>query len=226
MLHRGAVMPERDDVGDAHLLLHQALEDGVELLVGRQRILVLLVLAELRGRGFGKDRRRDYLALRPNAPVGPLAVPEVREPIDRGLVEVLDRIEAAVHVAVERGVADRDLRLVAGRDQHQPELVGERHQRHAAHARLDVLFRDVRRQVGEERIEDLGDAFDRGHDRQHVVADAETLGAFRRVGEALFRRVEVGEHDGAHAACPKRVDRHRRARPRNQCRRTSPARRP
>ena len=51
--------------------------------------------------------------LRADAPVGParaFRLPEIaqpRQPVDFGLVEVLDRIEAAVHVAVQRGVADR-----------------------------------------------------------------------------------------------------------------------
>src|SRR5690606_28636792 len=43
-----AVMAARDDVVDRHLALDEAFEDLVQHLVGRQRILVLLVRAEFR----------------------------------------------------------------------------------------------------------------------------------------------------------------------------------
>ena len=78
------------------------------------------------------------------------------EPVDQGLGNVLEHGEAARHVAVERGVADRRLALVAG-GEHQPaELVGERHQQVAADAGLDVLLGDARRrriEVGGQLLE-------------------------------------------------------------------------
>src|SRR5207248_11013986 len=65
------------------------------------------------------------------------------EPVHHRLGDVLDDGEPAREVAVERGVADRHLRLVAG-GEHQPaELVGQRHQEVAPDARLDVLRGEV-----------------------------------------------------------------------------------
>ena len=66
--------PARHDVGDAHLALDQALQDVVEHVVGRQRILVLLVLAQLGRRRLGDDVLRDHHAVRPERAGGLPAV--------------------------------------------------------------------------------------------------------------------------------------------------------
>src|SRR5438552_933620 len=71
----------------------------------------------------------------------PVAPP--RELVDERLRYVLDRGEAAGHVAVQRGVADGELALVAGREHERAELVGHRHEQVAADARLEVLLGDV-----------------------------------------------------------------------------------
>ena len=81
---------------------------------------------------------------------GHVFVAPSRERVDLGLVHVFQHRVAAAHVAVERGVADRHLRLVAGRDEQLAELVRERHQQHAADARLQILFRR-RRAAGRRR---------------------------------------------------------------------------
>ena len=76
------------------------------------------------------------------------------EPEHVRLVDVLEQREAAGHVAVERRVADRELGLVPGRDDEPAELVRERHQQHAADARLEVLLGEVglaARERGRER---------------------------------------------------------------------------
>ena len=86
------------------------LEHLVELRVRRQRVLVELVGAQLGARRALDGRLRDQLA-----PGALVQVP--REPEDVRLVDVLEQREAAGHVAVERRVADRELRLVAGRDE-------------------------------------------------------------------------------------------------------------
>ena len=65
MQHGVAVEARRDDVGDRLLALDQPLQDLVEHVVGRQRVLVLLVLAQLRGRRLGDDVLRDHLAVGP-----------------------------------------------------------------------------------------------------------------------------------------------------------------
>ena len=74
-----------------------------------------------------------------------------RHAVDHRLRHVGDHGEAAGHVAVERAVADRQLRLVAGRQQQRAALVRQRHQQVAADARLDVLFGDVARRCRRRR---------------------------------------------------------------------------
>src|SRR5262249_25482013 len=63
-----------------------------------------------RGGRPGKMAGGAHGAPGPAPPRGLRAVPTPAEPIARGLVETLDRIEPAVHVAIERGVADRHFR--------------------------------------------------------------------------------------------------------------------
>ena len=142
--------------------------------------------------------------------VRPVGVAPARQVIDLGLVEVLHRIEAAVHVAVERGVADRHLRLVAGGHHHGAELVGDGHQDGAAGPRLEVLLGDVRLAAGEDRLERLSEALDRLLDRHDVVAHAQRLGDLGGVGEAFLGGVAIGQHDAMDPARAQRVHRHRR----------------
>ena len=165
---------------------------------------------------------------RPAGPSASVRLPAIAQPgqaIDLRLVEVLDRIEAAIHVAIERGVADRHFRLVAGGDHHQAELVGDRHQDDAARARLQIFFGDVARRpaknAGERRLEPLHRAFD----RHHVVVHAERLRDRLGVVERFLRGVAVGQHHAAHALGAERIDRERRAQARNRRRRTGRARR-
>src|SRR5207253_11405767 len=106
-LDRLRVEAARHDVGHALVPLDVAFQDGVQLGVWRQGVLVRLVRAQL-GRGRPReDRLRDQLAPRPR--VGVLA-----QLVDERLRAVLDDREAPRHVAVERGVSDGDLALVAG----------------------------------------------------------------------------------------------------------------
>ena len=77
--------------------------------------------------------------------------------------------EPAGHVAVQRAVADRQLRLVAGRQQQRAALVRQRHQQVAADARLDVLLGDVARRAGERRAQRV---VHRAHRRFESAASA------------------------------------------------------
>src|SRR5215475_4483058 len=133
---RLAVEAVRDDLGDRLFALDQPFEDLVEYVVGWQRVLVGLVLAQLGGGRTGENIVGNDLRVWPERAVGLPAVAQPRQPINFGLVEVLDRVEAAVHVAIERGIADRHFRFIAGGHHHQAELVGDRHQDGAARPRL------------------------------------------------------------------------------------------
>ena len=125
----------------------------------------------------------------PSAPSGFQRVAQPRQAEHLGLVEILDRIEAAVHVAIERRVADRHFRLVAGRHHHQAELVGDRHQDRAAGARLQILFGDVARHAGEDAgCSVASKPCTALFDRHHVVVHAERLARSPRRRRAIPAR--------------------------------------
>ena len=96
-------------------------EHLVEDRIGRQRVLVGLVGPQFGARRLVDDRLRDHVAMRAERAVGHVRIAPVGELVDLHLEEVLDRIEAAVHVAIDGGVADRHLGLVAGGQQHRAE---------------------------------------------------------------------------------------------------------
>src|SRR5207237_94795 len=92
----GAVEAARFDLIHRQVLLDERFQDRVEHLVGRQRVGVFLSRPKLRGR-----RALDH-PLRNRAAEG---VPVAREAVHQELAAVLDRREAAGHVAVERRIA-------------------------------------------------------------------------------------------------------------------------
>src|SRR5439155_14819188 len=150
--------------------------------VGRQRVLVELVVAELRARRPVDDRLRDQLA------AGPL-VEVYREAEDVGLEDVLQQREAAGEVAVQRRVADRQLRLVPGRDDEPAELVRERHQQRAADPRLQVLLGQVGLAAGERARERSRERLYHRLDLELAEVDPERLGESPRVAARQLRRV-------------------------------------
>ena len=154
---------------------------------------------------------RNHLALGSKPGFRLPCVAQSRQTEDFGLVEVLDRVEAAVHVAVERGIADRHFRFVAGRHHHQAELVGDRHQDHAARAGLEIFLGDVARPALEHRRDRLLQAQHRTLDRQDVVVHAERLGDLGGVVERILRGEPVRQHHAADAVGAKRIHRHHRA---------------
>src|SRR5205085_8245617 len=71
-----------------------------------------------------------------------LAVDVACERIDFRLEYVADDGETAVRVAVERAIAEREFRLIAGRKQQAPFGVRDGHEDVATQARLYVLPRE------------------------------------------------------------------------------------
>ena len=143
----------------------------------------------------------------PSAPFGRCCVAPVRRAEDLRLVDVLQHVVAAAHVAIERGIADAHLRLVAGGQHHRPELVGDRHQDHAADARLDVLLRRVGALAREGRRQRVGRTLRPRLRSARSRSAAEQLRAFFRVVEAVLRGVARRQHHAAHAIRAQRVDR-------------------
>ena len=204
-------MAARDDVIDRHLVLDEAFEDVVEDRIGRQRILVGLVGPQFRRWCLVDDVLRDDHAGRPQRAGRRVRIAPARQRIDLHLVEVLDRVEPAIHVAVERRIADAHLALVAGRDDHRAELVGDRHQDRAARAALQVLLGDPFIRPVEHVGERAQEAVDRCMDGHDVIAAAEKPRAFLGVLEGILRGVGIRQHDAAQTLLAQRIDGQRRA---------------
>src|SRR5262245_21876051 len=173
------------------------LEHPVELRIRRQRILVELAGTKLRARGALDNRPRNQLAPRPL-----VQVPGQAEHV--GLVHVLEKCESTGHVAVERGVADRELGLVPRRDDEPAELVRERHQQHGTDTRLEVFLRQVRLAAAEGLRERLEEALDERLDRKLEEVGAERLRKQPRIA-ARPLRAELRRH--RHALHPLRPER-------------------
>ena len=206
-LHHGFLVETRgNDRCNRLFELDQAIQDLIQHVVRRQRVLVLLVFAQFRRRRTRQDALGNDDAVRTQGAFRLPAIAQMRQPVNLRLVEVLDRVEAAIHVAIERGVADRHLRLVAGGHHHHAEFVGDRHEQRATCARLQVFFRDVARPAFEQRLERCFHTVDSGEDRHHLVFDAKRLCGGCSVIQRLLRREAVRQHHALHALGTERID--------------------
>ena len=156
--------------------IHQQHQDPVQHLIGRQAVLVLLVGAQFGAGGFFDDPGRDHLARRAHHPVAVVLVAPAAGGKDARLVHVLDRIVAARHVAIDRGIAHRHFGLVARGQQHVAELVAHRHQQQTAQAGLDVFLGQVGGAAFENRRQRVGHGGTRAADRHRVIGAAQRLG--------------------------------------------------
>ena len=129
--------------GGALRLLDVALQNAIEHVVLGKRVGVFLIRPQLRGRRLGEDVLRNRIVMPP--------VRDARQLVDERLRNVADDGQSAAHVAVQSAVADGEFALVSGGEHQRARLVGQRHQRHASQARLQVLFGDVRRRAAENR---------------------------------------------------------------------------
>ena len=119
------------------------------------------------------------------------------------LRHVLERVEAAHRVAVQRRVADRQLALVAGGQDQRTLLVGQCHEDDAAHPRLEVLHGQAgQRHRRQERV-------DHRLDRLHPVVQAGALGQVGGVVAGVVRRVLARHRDADHRGRAEGVDRER-----------------
>ena len=138
----------------------------------------------------------------------PVAPP--REAEDVRLVNVLEHRVAATHIAVQGGVADRHLRLVAGGKHHVAQFVGKRHEGDGARTRLDILFRHVRLMPGEAFAQHVVEGVHGALDPDGGEIGAESARNRLRVLDALLRGIGRGHHDAVDLLRAQGVGRHRR----------------
>ncbi len=155
-----------DEVVRRTLTLDVGFDDEVEDFVGRERVLVSLVLAKFgAGRLFdGVDGDHDAVAVEvacelPDAPFG----------------EVCDGRESAAHVAVEGAVADSELRLVARGQQEGVVEVCVGHEKDATDAGLEVLFGESEGLVLEGGLQRVAECDEGRFDGDGMRLDAEVL---------------------------------------------------
>ena len=134
-----------------------------------------------------------------------VGVPPCGDLVDERLRDVFDGCEPAGHVAVERGIADGVLALVAGGEHDRSELVGECHEQVAADACLQVLFGDALFGAGEQVLERAAVRVERVADRQDVDPNAEASCALHGVLEAFRRRVLRRHRQQTDGLGPERV---------------------
>ena len=95
------------------------------------------------------------------------------QPVDVQLRQIANERDAAAHVAVERGVAERDLGFVAARNQQRAGVVRLGHHQQAADARVQVFAREVLRDRMRVRLEHLAHVLVDVLDGNYAVADPE-----------------------------------------------------
>ena len=199
-MHRCRVEPRGDDGGGGLVAFDVALQDVVEDVIRRQRVLVGLVRTQLGRRRLGEHgiwNHRPSLA----------RVQPARHPVHHRLRHVRDDAEAARHVAVERAVAHGELRLVPRREQQGAALVRQRHQQVPANARLDVLLGDARLGARERRAERLRHRLHGRLDRERQRLDAEVRGQRKRVVDAAAAGIGRRHEDAEDVPGPERFRR-------------------
>ena len=124
-----------------------------------------------------------------------------------GFVHILDRVIAAGHIAIDRGITDRDLGFVARRQQHLAEFVGLRHQQQTPKAGLDVFLCQILRKSFKQRRKRFGHCGTRARNADGIIIAAQrpggSSGIIKRALGGVFRR----QHDAADVPCPQRVGR-------------------
>ncbi len=107
------------------------------------------------------------------------------------LEDVLDGCESSHHVTVERGVADRELALVAGRQHKPPVGVREGHEDRPPDASLEVLLGECQTKFAERRTQSVLEGREGTGDRNLDGLDAESVRERVRVGQTSLARVRT-----------------------------------
>jgi hypothetical protein len=115
--------------------------------------------------------------------------------VNHGFRHIRNERHAAGHVAVDRAIADGEFALVAGRNDHAVEFVGERHECHAAQAGLQVFFGQVRLFSFEDIAELVIHGGEGFPDGDFVAFDAEVAGQGDRIVDAALRGKGTGHGD-------------------------------
>ena len=108
---------------------------------------------------------------------------------DLSLGQILDHRKAAGHIAIQRAIARRHLRLVARGQHNAAKLVAQRHQQGATNAGLNVFFGGVQRQASELARQRGLEGLKFRHYGNLVVAHAHALGHLACILPTYIRRI-------------------------------------
>ena len=182
-------------------LHHVPFQNGVQNLVRRQGILVLLIRPQLGRRRLGDSRLGNDL---------PVTIDPASQLEHFRFRHITDHRQPAAHVAVQRAVPDRQLALVAGGKHERTEFVGGRHQNQSTQTRLHIFLGHILRPIAKDRLETRLHHFKARVNADHVVLNAEIRRERLGVIETALRGIRRGHGDAAHILRAKRPDSERR----------------
>ena len=203
LLDIGAGEARCNDVLDALIVLHVARQNRIQHRVLRQAVLIGLIRSQLGAGGARDDALGDRRAA---VGIGIIGIAPACQRKHRRLGQVLDHRKTTCHVAIQRAIAGRHLRLVAGRQHDSAKFIRQGHQQGAPDTSLYVLFGRVLGQPLELAGQRQFEGFKLRHDRNLVVAHTESLRHLTRIDPTDIRRVGRRHHDRANPIFSQRVD--------------------
>jgi len=193
------VVAERHDVGGRHVVFDVHLENRVEHLVGRQRLVVTLVGAQFGRRRLVDDLVGDHFSAGTTIDV-------VAQFVHRQLEHVLDDGIAAHRIAVQREVANGHLALVSGGENHPTVLVRQSHHDGATDTALQVFFGEVGRLAGERFGKHVEVRGKRRFDCDRLHVDAEVGSELCCIGLRALARISRRHRHTVYVLGTQRVD--------------------
>src|SRR5580700_1310392 len=187
--YRNVDAPLSSDAFGRMRFFHVILEHGIENVVRRQRVAVSLIGTQFSRRRLLERGTRNHFATR---------VYVLTDPVDQRFRNVGNHREPAHHVSIESAVTHAQFTLVAGREYDGAELIGKRHQNHAAGAGLKILFGDIFLAPAENVPQRLPVRLVRLVDRKQFEADAEILGQSAGIVDGTLRRIWSRHTDADH----------------------------
>ena len=129
----------------------------------------------------------------------------LRQLVNQGLGHVLEHIKAPRHIAVEGGIAHRQLAFVASGQHQGAGLVGNGHQQHAPAAGLNILLADISGQAGKFVLQGGHEGLVDSVNGDGLVTHSQILGLAGSILLAHRRGVLKGHHHRPDPRRPQRI---------------------
>ena len=120
-------MPAREDLSNRQILLDKAGENIIEHIIGRQGVLIRLIVAQFSTGRLMQDGGRNHLAIGAFGTLWLPAIAQSREAKDLHFIKVFDGIKPAIHIAINGRIPNRHFGFIASGHQHGAKFIGDRH---------------------------------------------------------------------------------------------------